>query len=103
MNNLKRNNPLFLILSVLLWLTFWLGPFCMILLGLYNIYSSIKIYKKLKTPVIIYWILVAINLIFMLLTFKFEIFESLSFEFYSIVIFTPYLLSLYLIILINKI
>ncbi len=103
MNNLKRNNPLFLGLSVLLWLTFWLGPFFMIVLGLYNIYSSIKIYQKLKTPVIIYWILAAINLVFMWLTFEYEIFESLSFWFYSVIIFAPYLLSLFLIYIINKI
>lgn len=103
MNNLKTYNPLVLLLSVLLWLTFWLGPIFMIALGIYNIYSSIKIYSKLKTQVIIYWILVAINLVLMLLTFKFEIFEFFSFGFISVVIVAPYLLSIYLIYLINKI
>jgi hypothetical protein len=103
MNNLKTYNPLLLLLSVLLWLTFWLGPIFMITLGVYNIYSSIKIYSKLKTQVIVYWILVAINLVLMFLTFKFEIIELLSFEFFSVVIVAPYLLSIYLIYLINKI
>ncbi len=103
MNNLKTYNPLLLLLSVVLWLTFWLGPVFMIALGVYNIYSSIKIYKKLKKQVIIYWILVAINLLLMLLTFEFELFEYFSFGFFSVLIFTPYLLSSYLIYLINRI
>jgi len=103
MNNLKTNNPLLLGLSVLLWLTFWLGPVFMVVLGLYNIYSSIKIYKKLKTPVIIYWILAFINLALIYLTFDFEIFEYFSFGFFSVLIFTPYILSIYLIYLINRI
>ena len=103
MNNLKTYNPLLLMLSVLLWLTFYLGPIFIIALAVYNLYSSFKIYKKLKTLVIIYWILVAINLILMLLIFKFEIIELLSFEFFSVVIVAPYLLSIYLIYLINKI
>lgn len=90
-------------LSVLLWFTFWLGPIFMIALGVYNLYSSIKIYSKLKTQVIVYWILVGINLVLMFLTFKFEIFEYFSFGFFSVIIVTPYLLSIYLIYLINKI
>lgn len=103
MNNLKTYNPLLLILSVLIWLTIYLGVFFMIALGVYNIYSSIKIYDKQKKQVIIYWILVAINLVLMFLTFKFEIFEFFSFGFFSVLIFIPYLLSSYLIYLINRI
>lgn len=103
MNNLKRNNPLFLGLSVLLWLTFWLGPVFMVSLGIYNIYSSIKIYKKLKIQVLIYWILALLNVVTIFLIFKFEIIDYFSFGFFSVVIFTPYVLSIYLIYLINKI
>lgn len=85
-----------------MWFTFYLGPIFMFLLAILNIYTSIKIYKKnIKFYIIPYWILAIINLlmIFFIMQNGFIIFPTEYFI--TVVIISPYILSIYLLKLIK--
>lgn len=101
MRNLKVWNFTMLILSIIVWLTFYLGPLFMILLGILNLYTSFKIYTKKNYFIQAYWILAAINLFLIYFQMHKGVFNT-STEFFIIVVFIlPYILSIYLLKLIK--
>ena len=101
MRNLKTWNFTLLILSIIVWLTFYLGPLFMILLGILNLYTSFKIYTKKNYFIQVYWILATLNL-FLICFQMYKGFFNTSIEFFIIVVIIfPYILSIYLLKLIK--
>ena len=99
---LKSWNLITLVLSIILWLTFYLGPIFMIALGILNIITSIKIYQKNKIVIKVYWSLVVLNLYFM---YKVFYSDNIDFDMEKIIItmiISPYILSFFLTYILNK-
>lgn len=102
LERLKRWNITMLFLSMILWLTFYLGPLFMIMLGILNIITSIKIYQKNKNMIKLYWTLVVLN---MLLMYYIMFSENLSLDFGNValtMILLPYILSIFFNYILSK-
>ncbi|MDP5229636.1 MAG: hypothetical protein NWQ38_04530 [Cellulophaga sp.] len=73
MKKLYLTNKWIFIGTLLLYLTFYLGLTVQIVLGLIQILTSIyftfntKVFKKLKNELLLYWILVALYVVFILI------------------------------------
>lgn len=101
MKNLRVWNFTMLILSIIVWITLYLGPLFMILLGILNLYTSFKIYTKKNYFIQAYWILATLNLFLIFFQIYKGLFNTSTEFFIIVVIIFPYLLSIYLLKLIK--